>query len=155
MQQQPVSNIKTLTILHFSLLVGQIVFAAIAYYLFASGTMKAVTTTDNAKYIVMGVSAFGLLMVILSFAVYKKKTETIRNSIVSNRDKLVGYRAANLIRWAMLEAPVLVAIIAFMLTGHYNFLMLAGAVLVLFVSTRPTVSKAAAELGISEEDANN
>jgi hypothetical protein len=153
--QQPVSNIKALNLLHFSLLIGQFVFAAIAWYLSYSGTMKSMATGENIKYIVMGVSALGLLMVILSFSLYKKKIEDLRNSGIATKDKLMSYRAANLIRWAMLEAPVLLAIIAFMLTGHFNFLLLAAAILILFISTKPTASKTAAELGISEEEINN
>lgn len=152
MIQQPVSNIKALSLLHFSLLIGQVVFAAIAYYLFYSGTLKPMAAGENTKYIVMGVGALGFLMVILSFSLYRKKTERLRNSNIPAKDKLISYRAANLIRWAMLEAPVLLAIIAFMLTGHYNFLLLAAAILIGFISTRPTAPKAAAELGISEEE---
>lgn len=155
MLQQPVSNIKALTVLHFSLLIGQIVFAAIAWYLFSSGTMKAIAVGENIKYIVMGVGAVGLLMVILSFHLYKKKIEALRTSANTTKEKLLAYRAASIIRWAMLEAPVLLAIIAFMLTGHYNFLMLAAAILILFISTRPTVPKASAELGIAEEEINS
>ena len=155
MQQQPPSNIKALSILHFSLLIGQLVFAAIAYYLVTSGSMKAIDTGKNTQFILIGVAAIGLILVVLSFSMYKKKVALIKDSVQPVKEKLVAYRAASLIRWAMLEAPVLIAIIAFMLTGHYNFLILAGAILLLFLSTRPTVSKAAAELSISEDEVNN
>lgn len=155
MQQQPVSNIKALSILHFSLLTGQLVFAAIAYYLFVSGSMTAIDFGKNIQFIVVGVAALGLLLAVLSFSMYRKKITVIKESNQPVKEKLVAYRAANLIRWAMLEAPVLIAIIAFMLTGNYNFMILAGAILLLFITTRPTVSKAAAELSISEDDVNS
>lgn len=155
MQQQPVSNIKSLTILHFSLLIGQIVFGAIAYYLSASGSMKAIDLGKNAQFIAIGVAATGLILITLSFSMYKKKIAFIKNSSQPVKEKLVAYRAANLIRWAMLEAPVLITIIAFMLTGNFNFMFLAGAILLIFLSTRPTASKAAAELSISEDEANS
>lgn len=155
MQQQPVSNIKALGILHFSLLIGQLVFAAIAYYLVASGSMKPIDMGTNTQFIVIGVAAIGLILVALSFSMYKKKILVIKESNQPAKEKLVAYRAASLIRWAMLEVPVLIAIIAFMLTRHYNFLILAGAILLLFLSTRPTASKAAAELSISEDEANS
>ncbi|RYD74008.1 MAG: hypothetical protein EOP53_19100, partial [Sphingobacteriales bacterium] len=145
MQQQPVSNIKALSILHFSLLIGQIVFAAIAYYLHSSGTMAVIELGEDEKYVLLGVAALGLLLVGLALSVYKKKIATIKDTAQPVKEKMMAYRAASLIRWAMLEAPVLVAIIAFLLTGNYNFLIIAGAILLLFLSTKPSASKVAAE----------
>jgi hypothetical protein len=155
MQQQPVSTIKALTVLHFSLLVGQVVFAAIAYYVRYSGTMPTTDFGANGKFIAIGIGAAGLLLSVFAFSMYKKKVEAIKTNAASLKDKLNAYRAANIIRWAMLEAPVLLAIIIFMLSGDYNLLILVGAILLLFITTRPTVSKAAAELSISEDEVNS
>ncbi|MBC7936548.1 MAG: hypothetical protein H7Y86_14455 [Rhizobacter sp.] len=154
MQQQPASNIKALSILHFSLLIGQIVFAAIGYYLVYSKSMGSINLGENAKFVVIGVAAIGLIMVTLSFSMYKKKLAALKDSTQPANEKLLAYRAASIIRWAMLEAPVLIAIVGFMLTGNYNLLVVTGVILLLFISTKPTASKAAAELSISESYLN-
>ena len=155
MQQQPAGGTRALGILHFSLLVGQLVFAAITWYLHSSGTITLTNLGDHIQYIVIGVAAAGLLLAALSFYVYRKKIAALKESVQPAKEKLNAYRAACLTRWAMLEAPVLLALIAFMLTGNYNLLVLAGAILLLFITTRPTASKAAAALSLSEEEVNS
>lgn len=155
MQQQPVSNIKALTVLHFSLLVGQVVFAVIAYYVRYSGTMPLMDMSTNGKFVTIGIAVFALLLAVFAFSMYKKKVEAIKINAAPLKEKLSAYRAASIIRWAMLEAPVLVAIVMYMLTGDYNLLILIGVILLLFITTRPTVSKAAAELSMSEDEVNS
>jgi len=155
MQQQTATNIKALSILHFSLLTGQAVFACIAYYVRYSGTMPTIDFGTNQQFIVIGIAAFAAVMAILAFSLYKKKVTELRESAIPVPGKLTAYRAAALIRWAMLEAPVLLAIVIFMLTGNYILLIVAGAVLLLFITTRPTAAKVAAELSVSESDVNS
>lgn len=154
MQQQPASNIKALSILHFSLLTGQLVFAAIAYYLRFSGTMPTVDFGTDPTFIVIGIAAIGAVLTVLAFTMYNKKIAALRDNSLPAAEKMNAYRAASLIRWAMLEAPVLLAIIAFMLTGNYNLLIIMGIILALFIVTRPTIAKAAADLSISESEVN-
>ena len=151
-QQQAPSNIKALTILHFSLLVGQLVFAAIAYYLHYSGVFTGIDLGDNLTIVLVIIAVNAVVLTVLAFTMYKKKLDGIRNANAPTGDKLIAYRAASLIRWAMLEAPVLLAIIAFLITGNINLLLVAGVILILFITTRPTAAKAAAELQLSESD---
>ncbi|RYY70012.1 MAG: hypothetical protein EOO13_07915 [Chitinophagaceae bacterium] len=153
MQQQPLTNFRSLTVLHFSLLVGQVMFAAIAYYTVYSGSMGKMDLGKNETAILIAVATFALAMIVLSFSMYKKKIALLKDNNQPVKEKLMAYRAANLIRWAMMEAPVLLAIVLYMLTGDYNYMIIAGAILILFAITRPTVSKAASELSISREEA--
>lgn len=155
MQQQPVSSIKALSLLHFSLLVGQLVFAAIAYYLNSSGTISVIDFGEKERYILLAVAALALLLVALALVFYKNKIAAIRAAAEPAKEKLIAYRAASLIRWAMLEAPVLIAIVAFMLTGNYNFLIIAAVVLLLFLSTKPSAAKAVTEISVNEDELNN
>lgn len=152
MQAQPVSNFKSLSVLHVSLLTGQLVFGAIAYYMQYTGSMGMTHLGVELKYILIGLAVFGCAMIAVAFAMYNKKVRELNGGNKSVREKLVAYRAANLIRWAMLETPVLLAIVAFLLTGNINFLIIAGVVLLLFLMTRPTINKAATELNMSREE---
>ena len=155
MQQPPLSNIKALTMLHFSLLIGQLVFGAIGYYLRYANIVSKIELGDKERYVVLGIAALALIIVVWAISLYKNKISAIKESAQAPKQKLEAYRAANIVRWAMLEVPVLIAIIAFMLRGNYNFLILAAVIWLLFLSTRPSTAKVVSEIAVSEDDVNN
>lgn len=153
MPQQPISNIKALTVLHFSLFIGQIMFAAIAAYLIYSKTFAPVFTNDELIPVITGgVIGLSVSLVMLAFAMFKKKVTNIRQNADGIAEKLTAYRATSLIRWALLELPALLIIICFLLTGNEVLLIVVGALLLLFFFTKPTAAKVAQDLGISEEE---
>jgi hypothetical protein len=52
---------------------------------------------------------------------FKKKLDAINGHGGSLFRRLTDYRTASLLRWAMLEGPVILAVIGLMLTGKYIF----------------------------------
>lgn len=66
--------------------------------------------------------------------------------------KLAGYRAATIIRLALLEGPALFTVIAFLLTGDTNFLLYTSFMLLLFAMIRPTMERAIKELNLDERE---
>jgi len=52
----------------------------------------------------------------------------------------------------MIEAPVLLIIIGYLLTGISALLPALAVMLIIFIYTKPTIAKAASQLGISEEE---
>lgn len=153
MPQQPITNIKALTLLHFSLLVGQLMFAGIAVYLIYSGSFTQVFKSDEIV-ILVGSAAIGLssALVITAFSMFKRRVEKIRINAVAVSEKLTAYRATSIIRWAMLEAPTILTIICFLLTGRYALLIIIAVLLIIFFYTKPTTFKVAQDLGIREEE---
>lgn len=153
MPQQPLSTIKALAVMHFSLLIGQLMFAAIVLYLNYTQVVESVIKSkEMLLLIVPGLIGFSILFAIVSFFTFKKKIEFLKNNELSVTEKLTAYRAASIIRWAMLEAPVLLAIMVFLLTGIFFLWGLIAVMLVLFIYTKPTIAKTAAELDISEAE---
>lgn len=153
MPQQPISNIKALTLLHFSLFIGQLMFAGIAGYLVYNKSFKPVFNSEEVIVIVVsGVIGLSVALIMLAFILFKKKVEKIRINADAVPEKLTAYRATSIIRWAMLEAPAILAIICFLLTGKYSLLIIVAVLLLIFFSTKPTTFKVAQDLGISKED---
>lgn len=153
MPQQPLSTIKALAVMHFSLLVGQLMFAGIAFYLKYTQVIRDVIKDEQVRLLVVpGLLGVAVVLVMASFFSFKKKIAVIRNSEQTVTEKLTAYRAASIIRWAMLEAPVLLIIIAYLLTGIEVLLGVIAVLLLLFLYTKPTVAKAASELGINEAE---
>lgn len=153
MPQQPISNIKALTLLHFSLLVGQLMFAGIAVYLVYTKSFGVVLNNEEVISIAgPGLTGLAVAFVLIGFYSYNKKLEKISTNEKAMQQKLTEYRAANIIRWAILEAPTLLAIICFLLTGKTFFILVVAVLLSLFLYTKPSTAKAAKELGINETD---
>jgi DMSO reductase anchor subunit len=153
MPQQPLSTIKALAVMHFSLLVGQLMFAGIAFYLKYTQVIRDVIKDEEVRLLVVpGLLGVAVVLVMASFLSFKKKIAVIRKSEQAVTEKLTAYRAASIIRWAMLEAPVLLIIIAYLLTGKQVLWGVIAVLLLLFLYTKPTVAKAASELGITEAE---
>ena len=153
MPQQPISNLRALSVLHFSLFIGQLMFAGIAAYLIYSKSIKP--TLSNEEVVIMvgaGVIGLAVALVIAAFAGFKKKVEKTRLNADAITEKLKAYRASSIIRWAMLELPTLLAIIVFMLTANQMLLIVVVSLLLLFYYTKPTSFKVAQDLGINEEE---
>lgn len=152
---QPVSTIKTLSMLHLSLLVGQGLFAVIAGYLIYSKTfMPDLITGEFVTIYSAAAIVVSATIILLAFFIYKKKVEKIRNNEEAVAKKLSAYRAASIIRWSMMEAATLLLIVSFMLTGSYNLLLLTGLTLLIFIYTKPSAKKMMQDLTMSEEEVN-
>ncbi len=155
MPQQPITNVRALSVLHFSLFIGQLMFAGIAAYLIYSKSFKPVfANQEKVTMIGGGVIGMSLALVIAAFGLFKKRVEKIRLNGDVIPEKLNAYRASSVIRWALLEVPTILTIIAFLLTGNKFLLIVVAATLLLFYFTKPGNSKVANDLGINEEEVN-
>ena len=153
MPQQPLSTIKALSVMHFSLFIGQLMFAGIAIYLQYTKVFSAVIKNEELLLLIVPyLIGLAVAFVIMSTFSYKKKVEEIKANDQSIPEKLAAYRAASIIRWAMIEAPVLLIIIGYLLTGISALLPALAVMLIIFIYTKPTIAKAASQLGISEEE---
>jgi hypothetical protein len=82
--------------------------------------------------------------------IYNKKIGEL-TSLESLKDKVMGYQTACIIRYALLEGPALFGIVSYMQSGNLLFLIIAGALIVYFVSLRPTKEKIEMDLNFSFE----
>ena len=153
MPQQPLSNIKALSLMHFSLLFGQVIFAGVAAYLIYTGAFTPVIENKEIlSMVVPGAIGWSVAFVMLAFSNYKKKVAAIRMNEESLSDKLIAYRAANIVRWAILEVPVLSTIVCFLMTGLPVLIFSVASFLLIFLYAKPSAYKVAQELSISEAD---
>lgn len=151
--QPPLSNIRTLKLLHSSLLVGQLVFAAIAVYLIYSKSFYPVFQKSEIVTIVSsGVIGFACAFIIIALQIYKKKVDEIKNSDENISLKISRFRTVSIIRWAMIEAPAMLAIICYLLTGNQFLLIVIAIILFIFYYTKPSLAKVATELSMSEKE---
>ena len=147
-QQQ--TAFKSITIIFSAFLMGQVIFAAIAYFLVSTGRFESrLSELEKIFMVLVPVMIVGGRLAGKAF--YDKRIQTAQNTKTA-AEKLEIYRGATILRYAMLEGPVLFGIIGYLLTGSDMLILFVAAGILLFYMLKPTKAKAASELQVSEFD---
>lgn len=143
--------LKLLITMHKVMLMGQVLFAAVGFYLVYSNTFlspaKELEKTLQVVALIATVAG-----VYAGITIFKKKLQRVRDMQSGAKDKFVVYRTACLIQWALLEAPALFCILCLLLTGNYAFLALAVVMMFLFAMMAPSKIKIVLQLQITEAE---
>ena len=132
--QQKGNEFKALQILHMALLTGMALFTVISVFLVTKGLIPANKALEKPLQVVALLVSVGATAA--GFALFNKRIKSIQSTdTVASR--IATYRAAAILRWALIEMPVLLSIISFILTGNYAFLALGIALILVFVVVRP------------------
>ncbi|MGN6533327.1 MAG: hypothetical protein ACTHK0_16415 [Ginsengibacter sp.] len=153
MQQTNPPEIKALLILHKALLIGQVLFVAIAAIIAYTG--KSQNTSSFKSYpnqIILLCIGIGIAGYLGGKLLFNRKLEQINSDLKSLSEKFNDYRSACITRWALTEFATLFAIILFFVTRINILLIIAIALILLFFTTRPSLEKTASDLNISEAE---
>jgi hypothetical protein len=134
---------KSLSILYFGLLIGQIVFSAITLYLNLELNFQADDSLSGIFiYIVPIFVVNGFVTGHLIFKSRLKKIKTYDTLTA----KMGDYRGIAIIRFAMLEGASLFAIIIYLVTADLIFMAMAGLIVLYFIIIKPTVDSVSMDL---------
>jgi ABC-type multidrug transport system permease subunit len=143
----PKTFVRTLTIMHLAFFGSILGFAIISYVLVKNHLLDFETIDLTFLIILLSLSIFG----IVGGTIIKKNVLQTSKSKKSLREKLGIYQTATLIRYATIEGPALFAIVAYIITEQFIFLLIGSALLLYFLSLRPNKSKIATELQLNRE----
>lgn len=149
--QQP-TNLKELynsiKILPLALIAGLCMISGIMVYL-----KQGQDTTDNfGEFLVIIIALLAAAGFVLgSFLFRKRIADAMGKTMI---EKLVIYRQATIIRFALLEGPGLFSIVFFFLTGNYLYMIITGAMVLFMLLNKPTDDMIARHLMLTEEDKN-
>jgi hypothetical protein len=145
------STIRSLQLIHRTMLLGLFVLAAAAFYLkYTHKFPSSLTEKDQLlQLIALAVSFAG---VFAGASVFKKRIMAIRDTQQGISEKAAAFRSICILQWALLEGPALFSIICFLLVGNLAFLALAAAVMLWFGLTGPSKMKTMLLLRLSESD---
>ncbi|SDT54711.1 hypothetical protein SAMN05216490_3982 [Mucilaginibacter mallensis] len=146
--QTPKTFLRTITIIHLALLVGQVIFSVLVFTITKSTFIDLTNTKDPFLFVapILAVACF-----IASNFMYKLRlSEAINKPTL--KGKLMGYQAALIIRCALLEGPSLFGIVTYMVTRNFLFLLISGLIILYFITIRPTKDKIANDLNLDYED---
>jgi MFS family permease len=130
-------EIKSLHILHTALLAGQIIVLLLSLLL--AGKHTAVESITFFKILQGVVAVTAIVSVTAGFVVFAKNVSRLQQSGLSFPEKFRDYRAASILKFALIEGPVLFSIVAYFIYPNLSFIVLAVILLVIFVLQRPTI----------------
>ncbi len=141
--------LKTVSIIHLALLIGQAMFATVVFI--QSGSTKIVfnDASDSYFFIVIGLAVGGFAASNFLF----KQNLNKANEQTDIKSKLAKYQSALIIRYALLEGPSLFGIVVYLLTGNLFYLIVSIVIMLYFLSLMPTKEKIKEELQLSYDEA--
>lgn len=142
-------NLKVLIIMHTAMLLAQILFVAIVYYINHNNTSDLDNDFDRKiQMILTGIAVFS---VVAALYLFKKNMEKLKN-IQELNEKILKYRQASIIKFALLEFATFVAIIGYFFILNISFLVLAAVLIAFFALQKPTILAMTNYLGVREND---
>ncbi|MEO7045268.1 MAG: hypothetical protein ABI091_08140 [Ferruginibacter sp.] len=142
---------KALKILHNAFMIGLVLFAGVIYFLVYSGNAASIQELDKSfQVIAIILCAAGLYF---SNTLFNKAIERIKNSTDTVPQKINLYRGAIIVKWALLEGPAILTIVAFFLTANNAFIILAGIMICALYIAGPSKQRIMQQLQLDEVDA--
>jgi len=139
-----------LQIIYIALIAGQVFFGLIA--LFLNKTVGPFSDNLQVRTVLIYIVPVFIIIGFLGGKyLFRKKMDEVKNKS-SLFEKMNEYRAALILRYAFLEGPTFLSIIAYLLTSSWYFLVIAGFIILIFLTMRPTGDRAADDLELNENE---
>jgi len=135
---------KSLQIVHFALTLGVLFFTIIATLLMIMGFESVANKEMNTTLLVV-VPIFALAGIFASNFLFNTR---LKQCILQTalKDKLDSYRSALIIKFALIEGPSFLSVIAYLLSGNVLFLGVIAILITILILQRPIKEKAIVEL---------
>jgi hypothetical protein len=134
----PKKYLTSLSLIHLTMLIGQLLFGALAIFINDNITLDLLDTDNKLFFII---PLFALVGYFAGNFLFKQNINTIANNNNSLNDKLKGYQVALIIKLALLEGSAIFGIVAFLMSGNLYFLLVVGAIIFYFFIQKPSKEK--------------
>lgn len=130
----PHPSIRILQIIHLALIAGVLFFAVIAFTI--SSGIEATGENDFIFFVVT--FFFAVIMTSIAFFVPNYFLKNISRQ-TPLQTKLNIYRLLKIIQFASVEAPAILAICFYLITGNFYFFLITLFLLIIMYSLRPSL----------------
>lgn len=117
-----------------AIITGIILFGSISLYLEKAGHVPIAASLDPV------ISYAGVIIaaafIAMSFLFYKRRSEAAVNAVKT--EKLNLYRSAVVLQYALLDAPAIFNVIAYLLSGNVQSLIIAGCCAAVMLAQFPS-----------------
>jgi len=139
---------RTNNLIYNYLLIAQAAFAGIVF-----------TISDN-RIIITNFKNDMLLIILPVFAVFAifgadflfKKLIAVASTKNTLLEKLNVFRTASMIRYALVEAPTLFAIVRYLTEGNLLYLIIAVGLIIYFITLKPTAKRIIEALNLTYQE---
>jgi len=139
MESTKTTDLQSLTIIAYALMAGLALFTGIVYYLVSSGNQVGVGAIVSPQTDLLIVGGFGMMCLVMSRILSGKLLEsTSEEQKREYPEAIAQYRSAKIMRLALLEGPGLMATVFALVTGNTSLLLIAGFMLIMMWSARPS-----------------
>lgn len=149
---QPTSPFRELQTIYRVLLYTQIGFWILALVLIQFAVFKPVATESLDRILQVIAVFYSFIAVIVGLQLFRRRLETIKSLEIPARDKIIQYKSASVVQWALLEGAGIFCIVSYILTGNWSFLGLAIMLLAIFGGLNPFKQKVMLQLRLSDTD---
>ncbi|MHB8208697.1 hypothetical protein [Mucilaginibacter sp.] len=148
LQVTPKTFLRTISIIHVALILGIVMFCAVTYSINSSRNTFSYNINDPFTYVSLILAIGGFTA---GFFLFKNQLVKVQNQ-ATLKGKLSVYQSALIQRFALLEGPAMFAVVAYELSANLYFLIIAGLIILYFVTLRPTKDKIETGLNLSYDD---
>jgi hypothetical protein len=144
-------NVKAMLVIHSAFLYAQILFAITIY--FVTNKNEACFDEATSRIIETVVTLFTVVSVLTAFTLFKKKVQILKDDVAMNAvEKIEQYKVFSIVKFSLLEASCLLAVLAYFLTTNINFMIVAAILVLIFAAQRPTLPLIIHHLAVTRED---
>jgi hypothetical protein len=141
--------LKTLKTVFYAFLACQFLLAFFTVYMVEAGNLSKNTNLDVIFKYALPIVGFGL--VLASFIFFKIKLRGIE-AADSLSDKLIKYKLAFVIKYALMNAVAVFSLVACLTTQNYQYLILLVLITIIQLMSRSSSESIIAKLKLSEEE---
>ncbi|RZK68805.1 MAG: hypothetical protein EOO85_23545 [Pedobacter sp.] len=144
------SKLKTMQVIHTAFCTAITGFAIVALIMRKDRIHFTVSIDASDPYFPL-FPILALISLAVGFYMFNKNISSI-DHVSSGDEKITAYQSAFIVRCAFIEAPALLNIIAFLMSGNAVYLVIAAIILIVFIMTRPNKQKVIDALNLQFPD---
>ncbi|WP_285059840.1 hypothetical protein [Pedobacter ginsengisoli] len=130
------SKLKIMQVIHIAFCAAITGFAIVALIMRKERIHLDLSLDNNDPYFPL-FPVLAVISVAVGFYMFNKQIRSM-DPMLGGDDKIAAYQTAFILRCAFIEAPALLNVVGFLIYGNMVYLIVAAAVLVVFILTRPT-----------------
>ena len=138
---------KTMLIIWIALIGGQVLFGIITFYLNNNGSYDP-QEKDLKDIFIYLVPVFAVYGVIAGSIIFKKRLNSSKKK-TGLLEKLNDYRAALIIRYALLEGTTFFSLVSYLMTGDLLFLYISILIIATFIIIKPSTKNVINDLELN------
>ena len=152
-ESTPKKNLKGTFILFLSIVIGIFVFMMVAIIIGQTRGPLMTALNKNYRLTVIITAAVSIVCLYFAKALFAKEMEAAKNSINPLNEKLNLHRQSLIKYLLILEMPVMLSIILYLLCANFVFQVYAGVFLGFMLTMTPTKKKVAEQLSLNSMEA--